>query len=101
MVWLPSVTTRTDTLLPDTTRFRSNAHAAATLQCDVGAAVLCVGHFQVGLRHQLLDVAAAHIDAAFGIARRSEEHTSELQSLMRRSYAVLCLKKKKKQTTQL
>src|SRR3546814_10709010 len=32
-------------------------------------------------------------------ARRSEEHTSELQSLMRISYAVFCLKKKKKQTT--
>src|SRR3546814_1673029 len=31
-------------------------------------------------------------------ARRSEEHTSELQSLMRISYAVFCLKKKKKQT---
>src|SRR3546814_4210008 len=32
------------------------------------------------------------------IARRSEEHTSELQSLMRTSYAVFCLKKKKKNT---
>src|SRR3546814_8427340 len=33
-----------------------------------------------------------------GLAARSEEHTSELQSLMRSSYAVFCLKKKKKQT---
>src|SRR3546814_4458081 len=33
-----------------------------------------------------------------GVLRRSEEHTSELQSLMRISYAVFCLKKKKKQT---
>src|SRR3546814_3543298 len=33
-------------------------------------------------------------------ARRSEEHTSELQSLMRISYAVFCLKKKKTQTTE-
>src|SRR3546814_1598002 len=35
----------------------------------------------------------------FGRAKRSEEHTSELQSLMRISYAVFCLKKKKKNTT--
>src|SRR3546814_7368003 len=39
---------------------------------------------------------AAHIVAARGNRRRSEEHTSELQSLMRISYAVFCLKKKKK-----
>src|SRR3546814_1147772 len=38
--------------------------------------------------------------AAAATSRRSEEHTSELQSLMRNSYAVFCLKKKKKQTTQ-
>src|SRR3546814_3703978 len=37
---------------------------------------------------------------AIVIIRRSEEHTSELQSLMRISYAVLCLKKKKKKRTQ-
>src|SRR3546814_1886414 len=38
-------------------------------------------------------------DAIAGISDRSEEHTSELQSLMRISYAVFCLKKKNKQTT--
>src|SRR3546814_7171872 len=37
--------------------------------------------------------------AMFVVKRRSEEHTSELQSLMRISYAVFCLKKKKKNTT--
>src|SRR3546814_2407396 len=37
-----------------------------------------------------------HIDTAFLGGTRSEEHTSELQSLMRISYAVFCLKKKKK-----
>src|SRR3546814_4954154 len=37
----------------------------------------------------------APLDALLGIAARSEEHTSELQSLMRISYAVFCLKKKK------
>src|SRR3546814_895286 len=41
---------------------------------------------------------AAPDDAARSLAARSEEHTSELQSLMRISYAVFCLKKKKKQT---
>src|SRR3546814_3468553 len=58
---------------------------------------------QVGLRRQL-DVdhevaAAAPLGARFGCAgdgARSEEHTSELQSLMRISYAVFCLKKKNK-----
>src|SRR3546814_3095867 len=40
-----------------------------------------------------------HEFAAQGMAVRSEEHTSELQSLMRISYAVFCLKKKKKQQT--
>src|SRR3546814_5087423 len=46
------------------------------------------------------DARAIHVDAQpgdvpFGQARRSEEHTSELQSLMRISYAVFCLEKKK------
>src|SRR3546814_3903862 len=41
------------------------------------------------------------IEQAVAKAQRSEEHTSELQSLMRISYAVFCLKKKKKQTNKL
>src|SRR3546814_3827383 len=41
-----------------------------------------------------------HMIADLGAEIRSEEHTSELQSLMRISYAVFCLKKKKKRTTQ-
>src|SRR3546814_957731 len=45
----------------------------------------------VRLRHRALTAQ----DACIGIATRSEEHTSELQSLMRISYAVFCLKKKK------
>src|SRR3546814_8446257 len=40
----------------------------------------------------------AGIDSLLGVGRRSEEHTSELQSLMRISYAVFCLKKKKNST---
>src|SRR3546814_6735119 len=45
-------------------------------------------------RKPLLNGRAYHAETTFG-ARRSEEHTSELQSLMRISYAVFCLKKKK------
>src|SRR3546814_7846259 len=45
---------------------------------------------QIGIRHAQIGV---------GMRERSEEHTSELQSLMRISYAVFCLKKKKKTTT--
>src|SRR3546814_8601703 len=47
----------------------------------------------------VLRKAARAIDGGVG-SKRSEEHTSELQSLMRISYAVFCLKKKKKHTTQ-
>src|SRR3546814_2608895 len=52
------------------------------------------GHTNVGLRH----ASGKHANAA-AMVGRSEEHTSELQSLMRISYAVFCLKKKKKLTT--
>src|SRR3546814_6313484 len=54
---------------------------------------------EVGPSRQLSDGGAELRAAAFGVRqedRRSEEHTSELQSLMRISYAVFCLKKKKK-----
>src|SRR3546814_8900538 len=54
-----------------------------------------------GRRHladQVTDVGdEAQIEHAIGLVERSEEHTSELQSLMRISYAVFCLKKKKQQ----
>src|SRR3546814_2100356 len=46
---------------------------------------------------QVLDIEHGYSGALGGKGRRSEEHTSELQSLMRISYAVFCLKKKKKQ----
>src|SRR3546814_1944278 len=44
-------------------------------------------------KYQRIPLRCAHLEK--GISRRSEEHTSELQSLMRISYAVFCLKKKK------
>src|SRR3546814_1903250 len=46
-----------------------------------------------------LEARHREIETAFDATQRSEEHTSELQSLMRISYAVFCLKKKKKITT--
>src|SRR3546814_3871764 len=80
MIRRPPRSTRTDTLFPYTTLFRSKRAA--------------FGHgFQFqskGLtRHQ------PRVDPQWSTVRgRSEEHTSELQSLMRISYAVFCLKKK-------
>src|SRR3546814_3883093 len=55
--------------------------------------------FDFGARHRLvIGDDRQRLDAGAGeLARRSEEHTSELQSLMRNSYAVFCLKKKKTQ----
>src|SRR3546814_1488888 len=110
----PPRSTRTDTLFPYTTLFRSDAVVAAGFVGIHLAAAdrLAVGRGEVeeelavagGLALEagvVLAVLAHRFDAvdarAFGrIPLRSEEHTSELQSLMRISYAVFCLKKKKK-----
>src|SRR3546814_15079036 len=77
MIRRPPRSTRTDTLFPYTTLFRSRPSQRAL---DLATAYALQTH----------DNAAK---AAF--PARSEEHTSELQSLMRISYAVFCLKKKK------
>src|SRR3546814_3455801 len=88
MIRRPPRSTRTDTLFPYTTLFRS----VIFLDCgnidrspfaevkDVAPAVLNIDHH--------------HDNTMFGTMNRSEEHTSELQSLMRISYAVFCLNKK-------
>src|SRR3546814_10307706 len=90
MIRRPPRSTRTDTLFPYTTLFRSHLiplMVAAGAAEDEAAA--CVYHETL---------AFANITASsFRFGTRSEEHTSELQSLMRISYAVFCLKKKKKQ----
>src|SRR3546814_10714205 len=93
MIRRPPRSTRTDTLFPYTTLFRS-LHRRASRRGD---AVLrgdpVPNGFSIAARSGsgLRDVASS---AALGHGRRSEEHTSELQSLMRISYAVFCLKKK-------
>src|SRR3546814_9463862 len=94
MIRRPPRSTRTDTLFPYTTLFRSlvfDAHQRARAE---GVDVLIVdtaGRLQnkQGLMDELAKVkrVLGKLDAA-----RSEEHTSELQSLMRISYAVFCLK---------
>src|SRR3546814_6638381 len=85
MIRRPPRSTRTDTLFPYTTLFRSRAPQRAA-------------GMMKGPR--LIDSAPPPIARSVSPSRidcaaRSEEHTSELQSLMRISYAVFCLKKKK------
>src|SRR3546814_11141174 len=74
MIRRPPRSTRTDTLFPYTTLFRSNRLPIDDREPDAGQ-----DEGEIG---------------------RSEEHTSELQSLMRISYAVFCLKKKKEKQEQ-
>src|SRR3546814_10455071 len=98
MIRRPPRSTRTDTLFPYTTLFRSAAlHADDVIDADNSRKA------HGGAQH-LDEGAVGRAAQPGGIegrqAPRSEEHTSELQSLMRISYAVFCLKKKKKQQTQ-
>src|SRR3546814_9784058 len=86
MIRRPPRSTRTDTLLPYTTLFRSTTTLLLTLK--PGDHVL-ISDDVYGGTYRLL----ARVMGRWGLAR-SEEHTSELQSLMRISYAVFCLKKK-------
>src|SRR3546814_5523464 len=100
MIRRPPRSTRTDTLFPYTTLFRSPLPKQA-LQVRFLAfrRRLVLAHY-VGLERRARvvvedaqghgELAEAHLDKHV----RSEEHTSELQSLMRNSYAVFCLKKK-------
>src|SRR3546814_3482951 len=84
MIRRPPSSTRTDTRFPYTTLFRSTSLTAATLP--------------EGQPYPALYTALSALLDAIAVAPaarlRSEEHTSELQSLMRNSYAVFCLKKK-------
>src|SRR3546814_2658348 len=103
MIRRPPRSTRTDTLFPCTTLFRSQV-AGVEADLDRRRRVVDVdllGRLGVvgAVRREGEDAAPEaelHRAGLFG-GDRSEEHTSELQSLMRISYAVFCLKKKKKQ----
>src|SRR3546814_1346643 len=88
MIRRPPRSTRTDTLFPYTTLFRS---LGLRQQVDLDA------HARQHAGHRLADFLVVHVAVVRAIEKiRSEEHTSELQSLMRISYAVFCLKKKNK-----
>src|SRR3546814_2282125 len=110
MIRRPPRSTRTDTLFPYTTLFRSKAFLTgsdtpsttsgrfdelqiAVVALLVRAASTADSSFDERERETIAKIAAEH----FGL--RSEEHTSELQSPMRISYAVFCLKKKKQIAT--
>src|SRR3546814_8831061 len=123
MIRRPPRSTRTDTLFPYTTLFRSDQpvdHRIFNHPHDQGIALQARGHIReqtgreqrfqrlVGFsgtvgragmqREVILD--GRHLDALVALDNdRSEEHTSELQSLMRISYAVFCLKKQTLITT--
>src|SRR3546814_4127465 len=96
MIRRPPRSTRTDTLFPYTTLFRSPRQSQATVAVQLDPITYIL---------RAVPVAPVTIRPGTGLGnpgacgqrQRSEEHTSELQSLMRISYAVFCLKKKKEQ----
>src|SRR3546814_10488532 len=105
----PPRSTRTDTLFPYTTLFRSapvGARGKGLMDKALGGWEHGRDRIDSGVSRARgargRGAGAAHRRAARvprrRAGRRSEEHTSELQSLMRISYAVFCLKKKKKQS---
>src|SRR3546814_10728698 len=109
MIRRPPRSTRTDTLCPYTTLFRSDhaprggdrpadpVHGYALHEPRPGHAP---GRTDPRDRHRRRHLrGGARTLHADGQASRSEEHTSELQSLMRISYAVFCLKKKNNRNT--
>src|SRR3546814_5066366 len=92
MIRRPPRSTRTDTLFPDTTLFRS---VPDYTPAGMTAKAAALPGWQARLA--AIDPAGWPVEQAddYLLVKRSEEHTSELQSLMRISYAVFCLKKKK------
>src|SRR3546814_8759625 len=95
MIRRPPRSTRTDTLFPYTTLFRSAGDFAVS-RTIWGVSALSQCGFSAGGDPGHAAGAAAGCPGPGGRdPPRSEEHTSELQSLMRISYAVFCLKKKK------
>src|SRR3546814_7602110 len=104
MIRRPPRSTRTDTLFPYTTLFRSRAPHATKRGTSFRLECLNMNE-RLRTRFRLKSVTGAYSllitrsrrwwSGIFRSPTRSEEHTSELQSLMRISYAVFCLKKKK------
>src|SRR3546814_10792265 len=101
MIRRPPRSTRTDTLFPYTTLFRSVAALAKENGYTINelfGGVKATGKATAKVAPKFRN--PANPDQTWsGRGKRSEEHTSELQSLMRISYAVFCLQKKKQTTT--
>src|SRR3546814_4703344 len=97
MIRRPPRSTRTDTLFPYTTLFRSlptiRSRRAGVIAAR-GAGAKARREVLGGGGCRLPDAVDCALQVAGDVDARSEEHTSELQSLMRISYAVFCLKKK-------
>src|SRR3546814_6343482 len=108
MIRLPPRSTRTDTLFPYTTLFRSRLVASRRVLTH---GLISPTQGRQNLENMERQVAELKVSAWKGYTgellgstppqTRSEEHTSELKSLMRISYAVFCLKKKKKNKNKL
>src|SRR3546814_1610246 len=102
MIRRPPRSTRTDTLFPYTTLFRSFTQRASETHAIVDRSRSCSPpdlSRRLRLRGQV--GSGAHDDRQCGAAAaETEEHTSELQSLMRISYAVFCLKKKNNRSSE-
>src|SRR3546814_3442087 len=94
MIRRPPRSTRTDTLFPYTTLFRSTLFVVASKTFTTLETMTNARSARAWLVAALGEAAVAPSERRH-CAVRSEEHTSELQSLMRISYAVFCLKKKK------
>src|SRR3546814_6767599 len=97
MIRRPPRSTRTDTLFPYTTLFRSQDPRWRDFSNKVQLCVIVTSKHSV-MRFTGLACTQWNLPLYYQLrtSERSEEHTSELQSLMRISYAVFCLKKKKK-----
>src|SRR3546814_3998649 len=99
MIRRPPRSTRTDTLFPYTTLFRSRLAESLLVLAIMSLVIfLLIGlmpgdpiDIMIFSNPEMTQAEAERLRALYG---RSEEHTSELQSLMRISYAVFCLKKK-------
>src|SRR3546814_7285225 len=107
MIRRPPRSTRTDTLFPYTTLFRSSPAVASFVEVTLPPKPVAAASpatmftplpaLMTSPPAEAVELAEAKLTAV-ATPSRSEEHTSELQSLMRISYAVFCLKKKKPTT---
>src|SRR3546814_5547540 len=100
MIRRPPRSTRTDTLFPYTTLFRSRMPASQAGRRGFGYKLRCeallLSRFVADMEQKGATIITTKLALDWATKERSEEHTSELQSLMLISYAVFCLKKKKK-----